>query len=519
MEKLKYFQDIIKEKRKQTSFRDYLKEIVSFRTMNMYNNSGFVSIYPPNIHRLWKIVSHREFDETRDSISKYWLEYDFSLNFFSNFQILFDSMKLAPTVIHWECENADYTDQTLNCKNCYLSFVIIIWCENVLYSFSVKENSINVLNSVVVRDTCENIFTSKWIIKSYNIFYSKHIINCSNLWFCSNMVWCNDCIFCGNLDNKSYCIKNIQFTKEDYKIEKEKILKNKKDFFDRFNKIDDKWNNFSSNDTNGIFNIQCENVVNWANNYQIKNAKNVMFIWWKWAGENIYDCFLNTPPETDVYGVFGTWYCDNIYNSYQLTWGSNLYYCAIMERCSYCLWCVWLKNKSYCILNKQYSKEEWEILADKIFSQMEVDWILWDFLPWTFNPFYFNDTAAYLIDDSFTKEEVEKDWYLWREEAIKVDIPENAEIIRTNPPVLSDIPLDKGVKTSETDFGGFLSDFQWFDENWNWLIDPEIMKKVIKDEKWNIYRIVKMEYDFLMKHWLPLPEVHWLDRIKMWFKF
>jgi len=25
------------------------------------------------------------------------------------------------------------------------------------------------------------------------------------------------------------------------------------------------------------------------------------------------------------------------------------------------------------------------------------------------NPFYFNDTAAYLIDDSFTKEEVEKE--------------------------------------------------------------------------------------------------------------
>ena len=39
------------------------------------------------------------------------------------------------------------------------------------------------------------------------------------------------------------------------------------------------------------------------------------------------------------------------------------------------------------------------------------------------NPFYFNDTAAYLIDDSFTKEEVEAEGYLWRDEPIKVDIP------------------------------------------------------------------------------------------------
>jgi hypothetical protein len=36
---------------------------------------------------------------------------------------------------------------------------------------------------------------------------------------------------------------------------------------------------------------------------------------------------------------------------------------------------------------------------------------------------------AYLIDDSFTKEEVEKDGFMWRDEKIKVDIPEGAEIV------------------------------------------------------------------------------------------
>lgn len=45
------------------------------------------------------------------------------------------------------------------------------------------------------------------------------------------------------------------------------------------------------------------------------------------------------------------------------------------------------------------------------------------------NPFYFNDTVAYLIDDSFTKEEVTKEGYLWRDEEIKVDIPEGSEIV------------------------------------------------------------------------------------------
>ncbi len=53
-------------------------------------------------------------------------------------------------------------------------------------------------------------------------------------------------------------------------------------------------------------------------------------------------------------------------------------------------------------------------------------------------------------------------------------------------------------------------------ERW---IDPEILKKVIQDKEGNYYKIVKMEYDFLMKHRLPLPKLHWLDRIKLGFKF
>jgi hypothetical protein len=48
-------------------------------------------------------------------------------------------------------------------------------------------------------------------------------------------------------------------------------------------------------------------------------------------------------------------------------------------------------------------------------------------------------------------------------------------------------------------------------------IDPSILKKVIRDESWNSYRIIKMEYDFLVKHGLPLPRKHRLERLKSHF--
>ena len=98
-----------------------------------------------------------------------------------------------------------------------------------------------------------------------------------------------------------------------------------------------------------------------------------------------------------------------MYCSSQIGWCSYVYYCYFLESCHHCLGCIGLKNKSYCILNKQYSKEEWEVLADKIFASMEVDGTLGEFFPASMNPFYFNDTLAYLIDDSFTREEVAKE--------------------------------------------------------------------------------------------------------------
>ncbi len=141
--------------------------------------------------------------------------------------------------------------------------------------------------------------------------------------------------------------------------------------------------------------------------------------------------------------------------------GYSLYYSYNCLMCSFCIGCIGLENKTYCILNKQYTKEEWEILAEKIFASMEADGTLGEPLPASINPFYFNDTLAYLIDDSFTKEEIEADGYLWRDEPIRVDIPEGMKVVKSSE-------LDK---------------YQGFDSTGDWNINPEITKKVISDEK------------------------------------
>ena len=489
---LKNWQIIIKEKRKQTSFNDYIMQIVSWCPLVFNKNKGFISRYP-DTSRIWKIVWNKEFIDNRDELINNWSNYKVKENFFIQFQKLFKSVSLSPMITQMKNENSDFADTVVWGKNCYLSTIIVESCENVVYSFLTINNCRNIINSLMIRDFCENIYFSVVIGKSYNIFYSKFIEGSNNIWFSTNLIWCSECIKCDSLENKKYCIENKEYSKEEYKIKKAEILSKKEDFLTFYKSLNSKSNNnWIINCTWNVIEFS-ENVENWYFSYRVQDSRNIMFTWsMNWI-KNMYDCFDTWLESGDFYWVEGWWsYSNNIYCCSQIENSNNLYYSYYLNTCSYCIWCVWLTGKSYCILNKHYEKKEWEQLAEKIFEQMNIDWNLWDFFPWVLNPFYYNDTMAWILW-SFTKEQVEEKWYMWRDNEIKVDIPEWVEVI----------------KTSE------LGKYEWNDKDWKWNINPDILKKVIVDDKWNYYKIIKMEYDYLMKYGLPLPEIHWMDRIKL----
>ncbi|MDD2870797.1 MAG: hypothetical protein PHS49_02305 [Candidatus Gracilibacteria bacterium] len=493
MSNLKHWEDKIKQKRKNTDFREFVKEIASWLVLNLYKREDYISKYP-NTDRSPKIDSIEYLNNFEKGIN-----YNSQLDLFTNYKTLFDNVYFQNVSANFQNENSLFSDATFGTKNTYLSFVIGMEAENILYSAFSYINVTNVFNSFFVNNGSQNIYFGGGIINSFNIFYSKYITNSSDIWFSTNLIGCQDCIFCNGLENKKYCIDNKEYLKEEYIILKNNILKQKDKFILNYEHISrNSGINYSSkNIVSGYYNIKCENIENgyWINN--MYDVRNMVCGGGGDHSEYFYDVIDAGVDSNNFYGVCGSGTSNNIFCSIYIDESSYIYYSWFMENCSNCIGCIGLKNKSYCILNKQYTKEEWYELADKIFSQMEDSGTLGKFFPGYINPYYFNDTFAYLIDDSFTKQEVENEGYMWRESEINVDIPEGYHIIGVND----------------------LSDYQGYDSNGNWQINPEILKKVIKDEKGNIYRIVQMEYDFLMKHGLPLPEIHWLDRIKMGFKF
>lgn len=158
---------------------------------------------------------------------KYGREYDFSKNFFENFQELFLEIPLSANISQMAGENTEYADTVVAARNAYLSNIVVENCEDVFYTLQAVAGCKNIFNCVQVFNACENIYFCLAIFHSYNIFYSRFIDTCRDVRFSTNMIGCVECVLCHDLENTSYCIENIQYTKEEYLQKKTEILKQK----------------------------------------------------------------------------------------------------------------------------------------------------------------------------------------------------------------------------------------------------------------------------------------------------
>jgi len=386
MPDLKIRQDKIKAARSQTPFREFVKEIGTWFSLVLHKKDGMISKYP-DTPRVKKIIPYKEFHEREDERLKNGLDYDHNKSFLEQWTELFKTTPHPNVINYYWVENADFADEVLRSKNVYLSHTIIGDCENIFYSAQVKESCTNIFNSIVVRNTSENVYFGSGIIQSSKIFYSKYIENCFDIWFSSNILGCQYCIFCDDPENQKYCIHNKQYSPEEYEQEKKKILSQKENFLTRYQWLSKAGKNFGSTNTTGMFIQKSENVENGYYSYQLKNCRNAILLWCAGVNEDMCDVISAwSVKNNDFYAVSSAGAgSDNLYCCCHIV-SSNIYYSYYLQSCSYCLWCLGLTNRSFCILNKQYSKEDRFELANKIFAKMEANGELWKFFPPQMNP-------------------------------------------------------------------------------------------------------------------------------------
>ena len=334
-------------------------------------------------------------------------DFDFSRPFFDQFA---DLLKTVPklAVINERSENSEFTHLSDQNKNCYL-LVGTARCEDSLFGYRIFDTKNCVDCSYLLGgELCYQC------LESENLYDSSYCIRCKNsqnLYVCHDCQNCKNCFGCTNLRNKEFCWGNQQLTLEE--------------FFKRLKTDACSWKNFDDLRKSGIFRasklIQCENCVG----DNVEKAKNCLQCFDLSESENCTYCMSGTKDSN----CFDTEFIDQshwCWNGSSQELNNNSVCCATVwysndifysENCvsSHDLFgCIGMRHAEYCILNKQYSKEEYFELRDKIIKHMKNTEEWGEFFPTEISPFSYNESV---VQEYFPlkKEEVLKKGWKWKE--------------------------------------------------------------------------------------------------------
>ncbi len=363
--------------------------------------------------------------------TEYGAEYDFSRPFFVQ---LFELRRRVPALnlFSFMNINSPYCNMTNDFKNCYLVHDGT-FSENVSYGsgvFSCKESQ-----DLTMTRKCELCYELVTCINCYQTFFSQNCVDCVDVYFSHSLRNCNNCFGCTNLAGKSYCIFNEQYTKEEYEKKLKSFnLDSQKNIISLKEKIHDFWKKFPKKYYFGVRN------VNVSGDY-LENSKNAKECFGAANLEDSKFCsFVSNGPVRTTYDF--SHYGDNIELAYECLqcgdgvsnirggWGvwtssRNVNYCITSPGVSDVFGCVALKKKKYCILNKQYTKEEYGELFPKIIKHMNdmpyVDkegriYKYGEFFPFELSLFGYNETTAYEYFP-LTKEQALEKGYRWCDKA------------------------------------------------------------------------------------------------------
>lgn len=396
---------------------------------------------------------------------------DWNRPFFDQYQ---DLMKFVPRlgtdIVN--CENSDFCNYCGDDKNCYFDIAGEA-NEDCYYNLFTKYSKNCVDTTFAYHGTL--CYESIHVQNCYHCFFSMYCSDSSDLYFCYDMKGCKNCIFSSNLRNKEYHILNQPYSKEDYFKKLEELNLGSHAQLQRAISL---WNNFRIK--NAVYrdsyllnteNCSGDNITNSKNTHHSFNATNCedsKFLYDVLDAKNCYDLNYSLyKPElsTELISTLNMTYSAFCMASHYC---SNSFYCDMCNNSNNLFGCIALNRKSYCILNKQYSKEEYEDLKTRLIQHMGTDW--GEFFPAKMSPHAYNEVVAqeYL---PLTKEEATGRGYAWKEVDARQYQPATTQI----PDAISDV---SDSLTKE-------------------VLACEICKKN--------YRIIEQELKFYRDQTLPIP--------------
>lgn len=325
---------------------------------------------------------------------KYGVDFDPTRSFFEQFA---EMRSRVPRMASYQTqsENSDYTVHSAKNRNCYMGNSFRE-CENVYYADFAQYS----------KDSLD-LFMCSYMEKSYDCsdcdqcYQSLHLENCLSTNF---SCLCFDChsssnlIACVGLRRKEFMVLNQAVSKEVFeetlhrfntdpafrqeltqKYRELRLQVPVKNFWERNSERCS--GNYIVNSKNAQHSYNVRKVEDSRYNFDTIDMKDTMDLTRAAGGEFLYEIHA-------MIDLFFSKFCNLCYQS------SELEYCDNCQASKKSFGCMSLKSHSYCVLNKQYSPEDYMRLVEQIKTQMKASGEYGEFFPATLSPFGYNETMA-----------------------------------------------------------------------------------------------------------------------------
>lgn len=339
---------------------------------------------------------------------KFGRDYDFSKPFFTQWQELFAAVPRMGKIQQGNIVGSEYANRADDMRNCYLVYLSSgsEYCRYGDWNMFSKE-SLDCYNIF----KCERCYECIDCRLCYNVAFSQESASCRDSWFLFNCQNVSNSFGCVNLRNKQFCFFNEQLTKEGYQekitsldLGDAKNVELQRQAFNKFkstfivpalvtHQSDDVSGNWveSCRNTHDSFGVTgCDNVRHACNLISSKDSMD--YISWANPGERVYETINAGRQIGNSKFLNECWDqvadCEYAMNCHGVR---NLF------------GCIGLRKQEFCILNKQYTKEEYELMVGKIKKQMDempyVDkaghvYKYGEFYPMELAPYSYNETLA-----------------------------------------------------------------------------------------------------------------------------
>ncbi len=313
--------------------------------------------------------------------------------------------------------NSDYTNVASGNKNCYLIFNTS-GCEETLYSRGIVE----------CRDTMDVYFGNNMEL-SYeivngeqlsNVAFSQNVVSCLNSSFLLNCNGCQNCFGCVNMRHGSYCFLNEQLPKEEYERNVEEIrgsYAKTEEFRKKFEAFSLQFprkenNNFKTVDSTGDYLFESKNL---RDAFEVTRGEDSRYLFSPKFIKDSYDVLGYGYDSELLLECVGVGTSERIIGSYWVNSSHDVEYSFAVESGEYCFGCDGIKHGKYTILNKKYSKEEYEKLRSEIIAGLKKTNGYGLFMPPAIAPFAYNESVGQ-ENIPLTKEEALKFGFRWEDD-------------------------------------------------------------------------------------------------------